>query len=72
MATSQKTFVLQHLLRFGSIDPLTALREYDCYRLGAVIFVLRNQGYNISTVLMNSRSSITGRPSRFAKYILQK
>ena len=30
--------VLEHLMRFGSIEPLTALREYGCYRLGAIIF----------------------------------
>jgi len=68
---TQKDYVLQHLRRFGSIEPLTALREYGCYRLGAVIFNLRKEGYSIATEIMDSVSRITGRPVRFAKYILK-
>lgn len=67
---TQKQFILQHLKQFGSIEPLTALREYGCYRLGAVIFNLRTEGYNIATEILQSKSRITGRPVRFAKYIL--
>lgn len=68
--TTQKQFILQHLQSFGFIEPLTALREYGCYRLGAVIFNLRAEGYNIVTERMEARSKITGRPVQFAKYIL--
>lgn len=67
---TQKQLVLWHLKRFGSIEPLTALREYGCYRLGAAIFELRNEGHNIITEKMSAISRITGRPVRFAKYIL--
>lgn len=68
---TQKQYVLWHLKQFGSIEPLTALREYGCYRLGAVIFSLRHDGYSISTERMSAKSKITGRPVQFAKYILQ-
>ena len=67
---TQKQFILQHLKQFGSIEPLTALREYGCYRLGAVIFNLRAEGYNIVTERVEAKSKITGRPVQFAKYIL--
>ena len=66
---TQKQLVMQHLQRFGSIEPLTALREYGCYRLGAVIFDLRKDGMNISTTKVEAKSRITGRPVRFANYI---
>ncbi len=67
---TQKQFILRHLQQFGFIEPLTALREYGCYRLGAVIFNLRAEGYNIATEHLKAKSKITGRPVRFAKYIL--
>ena len=69
---SQKKVILDHLKKFGSIEPLTALREYGCYRLGARISDLRNDGYNIITETIKSVSRITGRPVRFANYKLVK
>lgn len=62
--------MLRHLQEYGSIEPLTALREYGCYRLGAIIFNLRADGYNITTEIMKTKSRITGKPVRFAKYTL--
>lgn len=67
---TQKSVILAHLKRFGSIEPLTTLREYGCYRLGARIADLRHDGYNIITETMTSVSRITGRPVNFAKYKL--
>lgn len=67
---TQKKVILQHLKKFGSIEPLTALREYGCYRLGARINDLRNDGYNIITEMISSVSRITGRPVHFANYKL--
>ena len=61
--------ILDHLKRFGSIEPLTALREYGVYRLSAVIFDLKHMGYEIDTERMDSVSKITGRPVQFAKYV---
>lgn len=67
---SQKRVILQHLKRFGSIEPLTALQEYGCYRLSSRISDLRNDGYNIITDTISSVSKITGRPIHFANYRL--
>lgn len=67
---SQKQFILKHLQRFGCIEPLTALREYGCYRLGARIADLRADGYDITTERIKAKSKITGRSVKFAKYIL--
>jgi hypothetical protein len=69
---SQKKVILDHLKKFGSIEPLTALREYGCYRLGARISDLRNDGYNIITETIKSVSRITGRSVHFANYKLVK
>lgn len=68
---NQKTVILEHMRRFGSIEPLTALRDYGIYRLGARIGDLRAEGHNIITESMTSVSRITGRPVHFAKYILR-
>ena len=67
---TQKAMVLQHLRRFGSIEPLMALSEYGCYRLGAIIFMLRKDGYNIITTRIKAIGKISGRPVKFAKYTL--
>lgn len=65
---TQREMVLQHLQTFGSIEPLTALREYGCYRLGAVIFNLRTSGHRITATRKAAVSKITGRPVHFAVY----
>lgn len=67
---TQKTVILAHLKRFGSIEPLTALREYGCYRLGARIADLRSEGYDITTK-QTSVSRITGKPVHYALYRLK-
>ena len=68
---TQKTVLLEHLQTFGCIEPLTALRKYGIYRLGARVADLRSEGYNIKTETMTSISRITGRPVHYAKYVLQ-
>lgn len=60
--------VLQHLQSYGFIEPLTALREYGCYRLGAVIFNLRAAGHRITATRAEAKSRITGRPVHYAVY----
>ena len=69
-APTQKKTILEHLHRFGSIEPLTALREYGVYRLSAIIYELRKDGYNIKTDDMEGRSRITGKPVHYALYTL--
>ena len=67
---TQKRFLLEHLQKYGSIEPLTALKHYGIYRLGARISDLRAEGWNIKTDRITTKSLITGHPVTFAKYIL--
>lgn len=46
---SQAGMVLKHLQSGKEINPLEALSKYGCYRLGAVIFALKQDGYKINT-----------------------
>lgn len=69
---TQKQMVLAHLRQYGHIEPLTALREYGCYRLGDVIFRLRKDGHTIETRKVEAKSRITGRPVMFAHYFMGK
>ena len=69
--TTQKDFILAHLKEFGSIEPLTALREYGIFRLASRISDLRKEGYNITKEMQESVSRITGRTVHFAKYTLK-
>ena len=68
---TQKNAILTHLKRFGSIDPLTALRDYGCYRLAALIHILRKNGYVINTEKVTKVSRITGKKVHFANNKLQ-
>tara|TARA_B100001939_G_scaffold320845_1_gene310033 strand:+ start:4718 stop:4915 length:198 start_codon:yes stop_codon:yes gene_type:complete len=47
--TSKKDKVLAHLMTGQSITPIEALTEYGSFRLGAIIFDLRAEGYSIDT-----------------------
>ena len=67
---TQKSVILSHLERFGSIEPLTALREYGIMRLASRISDLRQEGHNIKKEMVSSVSRITGLPVHFAKYTL--
>ena len=69
---TQKRLILEHLRRFGSIEPMTALREYGCYRLSGRISELRSEGVNIRTDYIMQRSKVTGYFVKFANYILKK
>ena len=46
---SKQEKVLTHLQVHGSITPLEALEKYGSFRLGALIFNLRQAGYDIKT-----------------------
>lgn len=48
---SQKTAVLHHLLLGKSITQKKAIEKFKAYRLGAIVYDLRKEGYPISTVL---------------------
>lgn len=44
---SQKEQILEHIEKYGSITPLEAQKLYGCMRLGARIWDLRKDGYEI-------------------------
>ena len=69
---NQKTLLLEYLKQYGSIEPLTALRELGIFRLAARIADLRNDGVNINTERVMTISRFTGEPVYFANYILER
>ena len=68
---SQVTDVLNHLKEKGEINPMVALNLYGCYRLGAVIYILRGEGYDITT-LMHHYKKPSGRNGHYAIYRLEE
>jgi hypothetical protein len=71
MKFNQKQKVLRHLKSIGSINPLDALKEYSIMRLAAVIYDLKDEGYDIKTDIVKSRNRF-GEKVSFAKYTLVK
>jgi len=61
---SQTSAILSHMKRHGSIEPLTALDKYGCFRLAARINDLRYAGHQIDTEIVEKGSK------RFARYRL--
>jgi len=48
---SQTEQILEHLKSGKEITPMDALVNYGCFRLGARIYDLRQQGYDIESEL---------------------
>lgn len=67
---SQYNTVMNHLIKYGSINTVEAVKQYNVYRLGAVIFNLRQGGMDIKTSVHTFENN-NGRKSNVAKYILQ-
>ena len=61
---SQKSKILKHLQEGRSITPIEALRDYGCFRLAAIIHVLREDNYNIITNMVKEGDKT------YAKYSL--
>ncbi len=70
-ADSQVTVILNHLKENKEINPLEALSKYGVYRLGAVIFILKREGYNISSRREYHKKS-SGRTGHYAVYRLEE
>ena len=68
-AYTQYDMVLNHLKSGKEITPLVAVRKYGAYRLGAIIFNLRRDGYQISTRLEYKKNK-NGRTGHYAVYKL--
>ena len=60
---TQNEMVLRHLKR-APLDPLTALRRYGCFRLGARIWELKQDGHDIRSRIVSENGK------KFARYLL--
>lgn len=67
---TQKEKILRHLKDYGSITPMDAFVEYGIMRLGARVWDLRHDGYNIETKNERSRNRY-GEKVNYARYILR-
>ena len=63
---SQKDMVLDHLKSGQAITPLEALQWFGAFRLSAIIYDLKKDGWDISTEMVNDKR--TGKS--YAKYQL--
>ena len=68
---SQVTIILNHLKTGAEINPLEALSKYGVYRLGAVIYILKNEGYNIFTRIEHFTKP-SGNRGHYAVYRLEE
>jgi hypothetical protein len=56
--TTKESQVKKHLIEFGSITPLDALKLYGSFRLSAIIHTLRHKdGLKIKTDLAKGKSN---------------
>lgn len=65
MTQSQR--ILRHLQDFGSITPVEALHDYGIMRLGARIWDLKREGYDIRTEREESMNRY-GERTAYARY----
>lgn len=61
---SQNQMILEHLIKYKSITPQTALNLFGCMRLASRCFELKQQGHNIETEIISNNGK------RFANYYL--
>lgn len=54
---AQSKRILEYLQKGNSLTPLEALKMFDCMRLGARVYDLKNQGHNIVTEMVKDRKS---------------
>lgn len=62
---SQNELCQRYLLIYGSITPLEALEAFGCFRLSAIIYDLRNDGWKI-------RTDINEGKKKYAIYVLEE
>lgn len=65
-ARSQEDRILCYLATGKPINPMLALRRFGCFRLGARIWSLREDGHDIRT------ERVTRRGKTFASYKLRR
>lgn len=69
MKQTQYNTVLKHLTYYGKITSWEAFTEYGITRLSAIIFNLRENGYNIRSE-MHSTTNRFGNKTSFSEYKL--
>ena len=65
MTETQAAQILAHLKTGRSITPIDALNKYGCFRLGARIYDLKQDGHNIYREMIETDSG-----KRVASYTL--
>ena len=63
---TQSQLILKHLDAGHSITPIEALHSFGCFRLGARIYDIKQQGHNIETTTVKAGGK------SFASYSLVK
>ena len=71
MKMTQYSIILKHLLENGSITSFEAFSLYGVTRLSAIIFNLRNDGFDIESEPLK-RKNRYGNTTIFARYNLIK
>ena len=67
-AKCQRTWIMYHLKKFGQITTWEAIKEYGATRLSAIIFNLRDEGYNIES-RPASRINRFGNSVNYVQYV---
>ena len=60
---TQKTQILEVLMMGKTITPIEALNEFGCFRLGARLYDLKQEGYDI-------RMRLVGKEKKYAEYFI--
>jgi len=68
---TQTNEVLKHLKKHRSITSLEAINKFGATRLSSIIFRLRKRGYDIRTVMCNTKTRY-GADAAYAKYTYVK
>lgn len=68
---TQNEKILRHLKDIGSIEPMTALREYGIMRLASRISDLKKQGYHIEKRMVKAQNRY-GEAVSYAEYRLME
>jgi len=66
-----KVAILEHLRKYPWLTSEEAFRKYGITRLAACIFDLREKGYDIETVMVETETRF-GESCRYARYILHE
>lgn len=68
---SHEKMILDYMRKHGSITAMDAIRDFGCMRLASRVSDLRDDGYNIETVLEVGKNR-QGDSVRYARYYLHE